>query len=96
MTGTELMRARRGGLTNDRLLASGPARLAQALGLTKAHNALSLLRGSAVYAYEDAITERVRNSGVIQTKRIGLGVGKGDDLPWRWVVAGHPHASRKS
>jgi 3-methyladenine DNA glycosylase Mpg len=55
-----------------------------------------MLRGSKVYAYEDSLTERIRAADVIQTPRIGLGLGKGDDLPWRWVKAGHPHASRKS
>ncbi|MBI4543420.1 MAG: DNA-3-methyladenine glycosylase [Gemmatimonadetes bacterium] len=37
LAGTETMRRRRGGVP-DRLIASGPARLAQALGLDRQHN----------------------------------------------------------
>ena len=95
VAGVELMRERRGGLANDRLLASGPGRLAQALGISKEHNGTSVVRGGEVHIYRDALTEATRKLEVLQTKRIGLGVGKGEDLPWRWVVAGHPHASRK-
>lgn len=95
VAGVELMRERRGGMKNDRLLAAGPGRLAQALGISKDHNGMSLIRGGDVHIYRDDITEATREMEVLQTKRIGLGVGKGEDLVWRWVVAGHPHASRK-
>lgn len=94
--GIELMRARRGGLSDDRLLASGPARLAQALGISKEHNGTSVLRGGSIHLYEDHLTEGLRAGLVSQTTRIGLGAGKGDSLAWRWVVPGHPHASRRS
>ncbi|MBA2725465.1 MAG: DNA-3-methyladenine glycosylase, partial [Actinobacteria bacterium] len=93
--GIELMRKRRGGLGDDRLLASGPARLAQALGISREHNGTSVLRGGSVHLYEDDLTDRLRSGPVSQTTRIGLGVGKGDSLAWRWVVPGHPHASRR-
>lgn len=95
LEGLELMRARRNGVRDDRMLASGPARLAQALGITKEQNGSSLIRGGTHHLYADALTEETRSSGLLQTTRIGLGAGKGDELPWRWVVAGHPHASRK-
>lgn len=92
--GIELMRERRGAVP-DRLLAAGPGRLAQALGLGREHNGASLLRGSSVWLYEDGETDTYREGEITQTVRIGLGEGKGEDLPWRFVVPGHPHASRR-
>ncbi len=91
--GVDSMRSRRGGLP-DRLLASGPARLTQALGITRSHNGATLLRGGNLWCAEDAHTEEVRAGEISQTTRIGLGAGRGDDIPWRFVVPGHPHASR--
>ena len=92
--GTDLMRRHRGDV-GDRLLASGPARLAQALGLAKSHNGASLLRGGELYCAEDDDTSALREGEVAQTPRIGLASGRGDDIPWRFVVPGHPHASRR-
>jgi DNA-3-methyladenine glycosylase len=93
--GIERMRTNRPAITNDRLLAAGPARLAQALGIDKSCNGASLLRGGELWCAEDADTSRFRAGEVAQTVRIGLGVGKGEDIPWRFVVPGHPHASRR-
>ncbi|MFN2587110.1 MAG: DNA-3-methyladenine glycosylase [Actinomycetota bacterium] len=94
MAGIDLMRRRRGNVP-DRLLAAGPARLAQALGLDGDHNGASLLRGGTMWCAEDERTEAVRSAEVAQTTRIGLGSGRGDEIPWRFVVPGHPHASRR-
>jgi DNA-3-methyladenine glycosylase len=93
--GIELMRLNRGGVRKDNLLTSGPARLAQAFGLSKLHDGASLLRGGAFYCAEDAETARVRAGHISQTRRIGLSAGRGDELPWRFVVPGHPYASRR-
>ena len=94
VVGSELMRARRGAVA-DKLLASGPARLAQALGIDRAHNGATLLRGGELWCAEDDVTHDLRNGEVSQTTRIGLAAGRGDDIPWRFVVPGHPHASRR-
>ena len=96
VAGLETMRARRGGIGNDKLIASGPARLAQALGVDRRHDGATLLRGGSFWCEEDAATEELRRAEVAQTVRIGLGKGRGDDIPWRFVVPGHPHASRRS
>ncbi|MFN2388545.1 MAG: DNA-3-methyladenine glycosylase [Actinomycetota bacterium] len=95
IAGTELMRSRRGRVAGDRALASGPARLAQALGLGKEHDGASLLRGGSLWCARDALTGSFRAGPVAQTTRIGLAPGKGTELPWRFVVLGHPHASRR-
>ncbi len=96
MEGAALMRARRGGVADDRLLASGPARLAQAMGIGKQHDGVSLLRGTALWCFEDGGTAAMRLGEIGVTRRIGLAAGKGDELEWRFVVAGHTHASRRA
>ena len=95
LEGIEVMRENRHGITNDRLLASGPARLAQALGIAKPHDGASLLRGGEFHCATDDLTDHLREGEVAQTPRIGLAVGRGDQIPWRFVVPGHPHASRR-
>ena len=92
--GIELMRARRI-VKTDRFLCSGPARLAQALGLSGPDDGTSLLRGSTAWCAEDELTGEYRAAEIAVTRRIGLGTGKGDDLEWRFVVPNHPHASRR-
>jgi DNA-3-methyladenine glycosylase len=94
--GLEDIRRNRPGITNDRLLAAGPARLAGALGIDKRHNGSSLLRGGEIFCAEDELTESYRAGEIVQTPRIGLASGRGDDIPWRFVVPGHPHASRRT
>ena len=94
--GIEAMRARRPAIEDDRLLAAGPARLTQALGIDKGLNGASLLRGGTVWCAEDALTERYREAEVARTRRVGLTPGKGDDLPWRFMVPGNPYTSRRS
>ena len=92
--GIEQMRENRHGV-GDRLIASGPARLAQAMGISKPQDGESLLRGGSFFCASDALTESYRDAEVLQTERIGLSEGRGHDIPWRFVVAGHPYASRR-
>ena len=94
--GIDHMRERRPSISNDKLLASGPARLAQAMGLAKANDGMSLLRGGRGWCAEDEETARIRAGEISVTERIGLSSGRGDELPWRFVVPGHPYASRRS
>ena len=93
--GIDSMLARRVPITNERLLASGPARLTQAMGIGPQDDGASLLRGGHFWCAEDAVTQEYQNAEIAQTVRIGLGEGRGDDLPWRFVVPGHPYASRR-
>ena len=93
--GIELMRRRRGGRA-DRLLAAGPGRLAQAMGVDKRHDGASLLRGGSFWCAEDEETRRLRErEEPARTTRIGLASGRGDELEWRFVLRGHPYASRR-
>ena len=82
--GLEVMAQRRG-TTEPRLLAAGPGRLAQALGLTGEHDGLPLDRPPfELYAAEDvAIVVGLR-----------VGITKAAELPWRYGEAGSKYLSR--
>jgi DNA-3-methyladenine glycosylase len=89
----EMMRRR--GAVSEMLLAAGPARLAQALGIGKEHNGASLLRGGTFWCAEDEKTDGLRSGEITETVRIGLGLGRGEDLPWRFSVPNNPYVSRR-
>jgi DNA-3-methyladenine glycosylase len=85
--GLDAMRARRG-LDDPRLLCSGPGRLCQALGITRAHDGLPLDRPPfELRAAEGPVA-------VVATPRVGI--TRAADLPWRYVEAGSRFVSRPS
>jgi DNA-3-methyladenine glycosylase len=88
--------ARRRGTSSGRLIAAGPARLAQAMAIGKKDNGASLLRGGSFWCAEDDLTAGYRSGEIAQSVRVGLGAGRGDDLPWRFTVPGNPYLSRRS
>jgi DNA-3-methyladenine glycosylase len=83
--GLTVMRRRRG-LTDERLLCSGPGRLCEALAVTHAQNGLRLDRPPF------ALFGRIGNVEVVTGPRIGL--TKAVDLPWRYGLAGSPFLSK--
>ncbi len=83
--GIEAMRARRG-LDDVRLLAAGPGRLCQALGVTREHDGLPLDRPPF-----ELVAPPVP-SDVVAGTRIGISVAA--DLPWRYAEAGSRWLSR--
>jgi DNA-3-methyladenine glycosylase len=91
-SGLAVMRARRPAARTDRELSAGPARLTQALGLDRRFDGADLTRGP-VRILDDGTRPPAR-PGV--STRVGLRPGVGDDLPWRFYVAGDPHVSRAS
>jgi DNA-3-methyladenine glycosylase len=93
--GLEHMYRRRGRI-KETLLTSGPARLCQAFGIDRRNDGASLLRGGEFWCAEDAFTDEFRAREIAQTVRVGLSSGRGDQIPWRFVVPGHPHASRRN
>ena len=90
VAGIDAVRARRPAARRDRDLCSGPARLAQALGLTRAHDGIDLVRGP-LRILDDGVPPP-EEPGV--SARIGLAAGKGDEHRWRWYVPGDPNVSR--
>jgi DNA-3-methyladenine glycosylase len=83
--GLAAMRHRRG-VEEERRLCSGPGKLCQALGITRAHNGLPLDR--APFALYAAPAPADIAAGV------RIGITKAADLPWRYGLRGSPFLSR--
>jgi DNA-3-methyladenine glycosylase len=90
VAGLETMRARRPAARRDRDLCSGPARLAQALGLAQPENGATLLRGP-IGIFDDGVPPPSRPG---RSARVGLAPGKGETERWRWFVRDNVHVSR--
>jgi DNA-3-methyladenine glycosylase len=85
LQGLTKMRRRRG-LTDERLLCSGPGRLAQAMGVSRAHNGLPLDRlPFELYGREETLEVAVGAR---------IGITKAAELPWRYGVAGSKFLSK--
>jgi DNA-3-methyladenine glycosylase len=83
--GIPAMRRRRG-LHDERSLCSGPGKLAQALGITVAHNGLPLdARPIALHA-------RAEKPDIVTGPRIGI--TKAVELPWRYGLKGSTFLSK--
>jgi DNA-3-methyladenine glycosylase len=83
--GVEAMRARRG-LAAERALCSGPGKLCQALGVTRAHDGLAL---------DDppfALLERDGTPEIATGPRIGI--TRAAEQTWRYGLKGSPFLSR--
>jgi DNA-3-methyladenine glycosylase len=90
IAGIEQMRRDRPRARRDRDLASGPAKLCQALGIDGSFDGADLVaadRGVAIY--DDGV-EPPSRPGV--GPRVGISVAI--DEPWRWYVPGDPNLSR--
>jgi DNA-3-methyladenine glycosylase len=87
----EAMRVARGGPTRDRDIGSGPARLAQALGITGALDGADLVRNDRGIRVADDGTPPPADA--IAGPRIGI--SKAVEHPWRWHVPAHGHVSRR-
>ena len=83
--GVATMRRRRG-MADERLLCSGPGRLCQALGVTRAHNGLALDRPPFELFASQGEAE------VVAGPRIGL--TKAVELPWRYGEKGSRFLSK--
>jgi len=83
--GLEAMAARRG-LSDPRLLCSGPGRLCQALGVTHAHDGLRIDRAP--------FSLRAARRPVEVVTGLRIGITKAVDLPWRYGLAGSRFLSR--
>jgi len=86
--GLEVMRERRG-VERESLLASGPARLAEALGVTGALNGHPL-NAPPLWLEKG---ERVPTRDVVITKRVGI--TKAAERMLRFYVKGNAHVSRR-
>src|SRR5579862_243144 len=83
--GLPVMRRRRG-TADDRLLCSGPGRVCEALGITRAHNGLALdAPPFELFARSDEVE-------VVTGPRIGI--TKAVDRPWRYGLKGSRYLSK--
>ena len=90
--GLDVMRERRGGIEDARLLCAGPGRLAQALGIDGSFNHLDLHQPPlALLEPQDTAAHR-RALALVAGPRIGI--SKAVDVPWRFGLAGSRYLSR--
>jgi DNA-3-methyladenine glycosylase len=83
--GLAAMRRRRG-LKDERLLCSGPGRLAEALGVTRKHNGMRLDRAPFQVFAREGEAELVTG--------IRIGISKAVDEPWRYGLKGSKFVSK--
>jgi DNA-3-methyladenine glycosylase len=68
----------------------GPGRLARALGITRAHDAVDLVKGGAI-----SLAPRAKRPKIGVTARVGVAyAGTWAEEPWRFVDAESKHVSR--
>ncbi|SOD41495.1 DNA-3-methyladenine glycosylase [Nitrosovibrio sp. Nv4] len=85
LAGLDIMRIRRG-MSNARLLCSGPGRVCQALGITDEHS------GIPIDTPPFQLIPPAEQVDVVTGPRIGI--SKAKDAPWRFGLAGSPFLSR--
>ena len=89
LNGIETMRKNRGN-KNLLNLTNGPAKLTEAMNITKKQNGLDLTRSKELFICEPKVKEKFE---VVSTKRIGIKGGA--DKPWRFYVKNNKFVSRK-
>jgi DNA-3-methyladenine glycosylase len=85
LEGIELMKQRRG-IDKVEQLTNGPAKLVQALGITKAHYGTHLDSGTL------RLEPGFRPEEIVQATRIGI--KKAIEQPWRFYIAGNKFVSK--
>lgn len=90
MHGEAVMRSRRPAARRPQELTNGPAKLAQAFGITRDRdNGKDLVSSDIrICAYRDEPAHSVNRTGRI-------GITKARDLDWRFTIAGNPYVSKK-
>ena len=88
--GEAVMRSRRPAAKRPQELTNGPAKLAQAFGISRDRdNGKDLVSSDiSICAYQDEPAHSVERTGRI-------GITKACDLEWRFTIAGNPYVSRK-
>jgi len=84
--GIAVMRERRG-VTDERLLCSGPGRVGQALGISRAHDGMPLDQPPFVLL--------PGSPGDVVVTGVRIGISKAQDQPWRFGLAGSAFVSRR-
>jgi len=88
VAGLDIMRLRRKGARSDRDLASGPGKLTQALGITRAHYGADLTKGDLV------VSKPRKNEAIEIDVSPRIGITKAAELPLRFTIRGNSFVSR--
>lgn len=90
--GLDLIRSARPAVRHDRELASGPGRLSQAMGITRA------LDGADLVSNDRGVCIVCDGTAPPAVPAVGprIGISKAMDFPWRWHVPGHAHVSGRA
>lgn len=83
LSGLEVMRELRPKAQSDSLLLKGPGRLAQAYGIDASHDRLPLFSPSSTF---HLLPPDEEPGEFLVSRRIGIAAGRGDDLPWRFIL----------
>jgi DNA-3-methyladenine glycosylase len=91
VTGIEIMLARKGKLMADNTLTKGPGNAAKALGISKKHSGIHLVK-DVIYIADDGIIIEELLVGI--SRRIGI-ESSGDAVlkPYRFYLKGNPFVS---
>lgn len=89
VAGLDAMREARAWPRRDRDIGSGPARMAQAMGITRALDGADLVKGDrCIRILDDGMPPPAHPAAGPR-----IGISKAVEHPWRWYVAGNPHVS---
>jgi DNA-3-methyladenine glycosylase len=91
ITGLEEMRQRRK-VDNHYLLTNGPAKLAQALGITKNLTGCTLMERGELYLWD--MDHRIPPEQIVTSPRIGI--SKAKEINWRFYVRDNRYVSKGS
>ena len=90
LAGLEAMRRSRQNTRPDHTLCSGPGSLCAAFGISRhAHDGVKIGAGPLVVLPGIPL----KDEQIARSPRIGLSPGRGENLPYRWFVAGNPSVS---
>jgi DNA-3-methyladenine glycosylase len=87
--GLDAMRAARPGIEKDHQLASGPAKLCQAMGIARGEDGVDLVTSGGVLQVMDDGVPPPADPGV--SGRVGI--RHATESPWRWWVRDDPNVS---
>jgi len=87
----DLMYAVRRAAKRDRDLCSGPARLCQAFGITRAQDGIDLVNGDGgLLIVDDGVAPPA--DPMVGAR---IGIRRAAEEPWRWYVRGNPNVSKR-
>lgn len=91
LIGVAIMKKRRGAITKELQLTSGPGKLTKALGINRTHNCISLV-GNEIWLETDDF--HLTTNMIQHGPRIGIDyAGQDAKLPWRFWLKNNPWVS---